>query len=301
MDNLQTKNATKELPDGYHAHKVCIVNPDGTWPAPGGSTVAVSNFPATQPVSLAAVPAHDVNVTNFPSGFMVAVSNFPATQPVSGTVAVSNLPATQPVSAAALPLPSGASTEATLAALNAKVTTVNTGAVVLNNAAAVAKGAQGTNAIPTQDMKDSGRVRITLFATGVAAGATGVETMINLTRSADQGANSSASSFVITNGKKFRIESITFCTRGHNTATAQVTTFSLRTAAGTVTTGSTVVLMAARCGTPATANAWDRNTIVFPDGYEITGDGVQQIGVSANSVFVTNAPTWDVMITGYEY
>lgn len=44
-------------------------------------TVAVNNFPVTQPVS-----------------GTVAVSNFPATQPVSGTVAVSNFPATQPVS-----------------------------------------------------------------------------------------------------------------------------------------------------------------------------------------------------------
>jgi hypothetical protein len=41
------------------------------------------------------------------------------TQPVSGTLAVSNFPATQPVSAAALPLPAGASTEATVSALNA--------------------------------------------------------------------------------------------------------------------------------------------------------------------------------------
>ena len=61
----------------------------------------------------------------------VAVTNFPATQPVSGTVAVSNFPAsqpvtgtffqtTQPISAATLPLPSGASTEATLALIKAK-------------------------------------------------------------------------------------------------------------------------------------------------------------------------------------
>ena len=39
---------------------------------------------------------------------------------VSGTVAVSNFPATQPVSATALPLPAGASTEATLALIKAK-------------------------------------------------------------------------------------------------------------------------------------------------------------------------------------
>ena len=46
-----------------------------------GGTVAVSNFPATQPVSGS-----------------VSVSNLPATQPVSGSVSVSNFPATQPVS-----------------------------------------------------------------------------------------------------------------------------------------------------------------------------------------------------------
>lgn len=70
------------------------------------------------------------------------------TQPVSGTVtanagsgtfAVSGTfwQATQPVSAAALPLPSGASTEATLSTLNGKVTAVNTGAVVLAAGSAV--------------------------------------------------------------------------------------------------------------------------------------------------------------------
>ncbi len=43
--------------------------------------------------------------------------------------------ATLPVSLAAVPLPSGASTETTLAALNTKVTAVNTGAVVVSSSA----------------------------------------------------------------------------------------------------------------------------------------------------------------------
>lgn len=63
------------------------------------------------------------------SGGTVNVGNFPATQPVSGPltdaqlratsvpVNVDNFPATQPVSAAALPLPTGASTETTLASV----------------------------------------------------------------------------------------------------------------------------------------------------------------------------------------
>lgn len=64
----------------------------------------------------------------------VSIANLPATQPVSGTVAldagslaaletvsVGNFPATQPISAAALPLPTGAATETTLAAASAKL------------------------------------------------------------------------------------------------------------------------------------------------------------------------------------
>ena len=89
----------------------------------GSGTVAVSNFPVTQPVSgtvtadqggapwSVTLPAgtqvtltgsNSVAVSNFPATQAVSgtvnISNLPATQAVSGTVSVSNLPATQPVS-----------------------------------------------------------------------------------------------------------------------------------------------------------------------------------------------------------
>lgn len=51
---------------------------------------------------------------------------------VDGTVGISG---TVPVSAASLPLPTGASTEATLSSLNGKVTACNTGAVVVSSSA----------------------------------------------------------------------------------------------------------------------------------------------------------------------
>jgi hypothetical protein len=38
-----------------------------------------------------------------------------------------------------------------------------------------------------------------------------------------------------------------------------------------------------------------------PEGLEITGDGTLQIGATVNSVYVTNAPTVDLLIAGYEY
>lgn len=164
------------------------------------------------------------------------------------------------------------------------------------------KGTQGATGFTVQDMKDAGRTNINLFAVGVAAGATGVETAITLTKSAGVAATTAAASFVITNGKTFRITSISFATRGHATATAQATTFSIRVnAAGAVVTTSTPVVLAARSATGPVASDWDRYTIPLGDGFEIAGNGTIQFGVTANAVYVTNAPTWDVTITGFEY
>ncbi len=62
--------------------------------------------------------AGTVAVSNFPGS--VAVSNFPSSQPVTGTF----FQATQPVSAAILPLPAGAATQTTLAAVLAALASV---------------------------------------------------------------------------------------------------------------------------------------------------------------------------------
>jgi hypothetical protein len=376
---------------------------------------------------------------------------YPATQPVSGTVTVSNFPATyavtgtfwqatQPVSAAALPLPAGASTEATLAALSAKFSalgqttmsasvpvtlasnqsavpvsgtfwqatqpvsltsttitgtvastqsgtwtvqpgnTANTtawkvdgsavtqpvsiatapvlvagaaiigkvgidqttpgttnkvsigtdGTVTINTLPAgtnaigklaansgvdigdvdvtsiapptLTKGTQDATGFSVQELKDAGRVHVNYYATAAAAGSTTTETAITLTKSSGTSATSTGTSFVVTSGKRYRIESITVATRGHSTATIQTTTFKLRVnTAGAVTTSSTPVVFSARSATPATASAWDRFQLPIPDGFEIAGDGTLQIGITAAATYTTNAPTWDVAIIGYEY
>jgi hypothetical protein len=158
--------------------------------------------------------------------------------------------------------------------------------------------------LPTFDRHD-GRTLVQFYASGAAAGATGAETAIQLAKAGVLGGAPAAAAASLTppSGKRFRITSITFGTRGNATATAQVTTFSLRVnAAGAVATGSTGIALQARLGTPATALAWDRLTLNFEDdGPELIGDGTLQWGITANAVFVTNAPTWDVLITGYEF
>ncbi len=164
------------------------------------------------------------------------------------------------------------------------------------------KGTQGATGFSTQDLKDAGRTSIIYSATNVASGSTTTETAITLVKSAGTGATSSAGTFVVTNGKRFRITSISCATRGNSTATAQTTTFNLRlNTAGAVTTSSTPILMSVRSATPATSLEWDRVTFPIPDGYEILGDGTLQIGMTAAATFVTNAPTWDVTIIGFEY
>lgn len=191
---------------------------------------------------------------------------------------------------------------AVLAADTALVVAISPNSTTSVTHPTITKGTQGASGVSTQDLKDAGRTNITLFSVGAASGATGVETAITLTKSAGTAANTSTVSFVITSGKTFRITSISVATRGNVTATIQSTTFNLRlNTAGAVTTTSTPILMAIRSATPATASAWDRFILPIPDGFEISGNGTIQFGITANATFVTNAPTWDVLITGFEY
>lgn len=176
-------------------------------------------------------------------------------------------------------------------------------AIRLNSVDATLKAS--CNDSTSADLKDvaliNARTPVSYYAIAAAAGATTVETAISLTRALSTGATSTADSFAVTSGKKFRITSFSVATRGHNTATAQSTTFNLRLSSGATTTTSTPVVISARSATPATANAWDRVIFPIPDGYEITGDGTLQFGVTAAATYVTTGPTWDVNIIGYEY
>jgi hypothetical protein len=150
---------------------------------------------------------------------------------------------------------------------------------------------------------NTSRTFVHLWAVAAAAGTTGTETAITLTRSGAAGASTTTgTSFTPTSGKRFRITSMSFATRGNATATVQTTTFALRVnTAGAVTTTSNI-WFSARSATPATASAWDRYALNFgDDGPELVGDGTLQYGVTAAATYTTNAPTWDVEITGYEF
>jgi hypothetical protein len=170
-----------------------------------------------------------------------------------------------------------------------------------------ATGADGgnitnANPVPVQSV-NTARTYLTFFANAAAAGTTGTETAIAISRATMDGtaAGTAANSQTPTSGKRFRITTVTFGSRGNATSSAQTTNFSIRVnSAGAVTTTSSVALSAGTA-TPASVSAWDRWFIDFgSDGPEIVGNGTLQWGVTANSTY-TNAPTWYVTITGYEY
>ena len=189
----------------------------------------------------------------------------------------------------------------------AKVSVTNNGGATtttlnLNTAYGYLQPSSDSGALLVQQDVNVNRTNVMYYAVAAAAGATGVETAISLTKSSGTSATSAAVSHVVPANRKLRIISITVATRGHATATIQSTTFNLRlNTAGAVTTTSTPVIFSARSATPATANAWDRLSIPLGEGFEIAGNGTLQIGITAAATFVTNAPTWDVIITGYEY
>lgn len=149
----------------------------------------------------------------------------------------------------------------------------------------------------------TGATPVNFFATGAAAGTTGTETAITLSRSPSPGGTvTTGTSFVVTSGKRFRITSASFSSRGNATATAQVSVFSVRVNTGGATTTSSAIFFQGRTGNGAAASSYDRFVVDFGGiGPEIPGDGTLTFGVTANSVFVTNAPTWDVLITGVEF
>jgi hypothetical protein len=180
---------------------------------------------------------------------------------------------------------------------------IKTQVVQLDAGGATEKLVSPSLPLPTK-VCDTSKTIIQLYATAVASGTTTTETAISLIKTAMGGGAppAGAASFVVTSGKRFRFTTFTVASRGHATATAQITKFTLRiNSAGAVVTGSNTAFTI-QTATPATALAYDRLTLNFEgEGPEIVGDGTLQFGLTANSVFVTNAPTWDVLITGYEY
>lgn len=238
----------------------------------------------------------DVDVLTLPSVQIASQANpFTTAVPVSGTVTITDGSGPVTVDGTVSANQSGTWNIGTLTSItNAVPVTDNSGSLTVD---------APTTAPLNVRITDSNRTELRFYAVAAAAGTTGTETAITLTRSSGTSATSTGASWTVTNAKRFKIIYLSFATRGNNTATAQTTTFNFRiNTGGAVTTTSTPIILAARSATPATANAWDRVVISLPgDGLELVGTGTLQFGITAAATYVTNAPTWDVTMIGYEY
>jgi hypothetical protein len=176
------------------------------------------------------------------------------------------------------------------------------GSVDIATAAATAKGTQGANAVPTQDLKDAGRTQVHWYTT-IPVTATATDTLQSLTGT--RGSTIVAGTTTpttVTAGKTFRITR--FAASYIATATSGYGICRLRAnSTGSVGIGSPIIsTIAVGSSTPATANASGMEEASLGEGWELpTGAG---IGISVQGFAGTTATAVGfvfVAVSGYEY
>ena len=332
-----------------------------------GNVISVDDAGGSLTIDSAQLPAAlaaggGLKVEGVAGGIPMPVSGtfWQATQPVSGVF----WQATQPISAAALPLPAGASTEATLALIKAKTDNIDValstrtkpadtqtadvtdrvgrllgviasitaavdvsdraarllgvvqsitgalptgankiGTVDIATAPATAKGVQGANGVPTQALKDGGRVNIMwtveFSPTAVA------EALLTVTESRDGAATSTFTSKVITSGKRIRITSWNLCVENTLGVNPKRNKVRMRFAAtgGALATSPLQANLLASVATAVNTIGQTANAN-FSDGIEFLGDGTKAIGFTNESPdWVTAAQTSKIYLTifAFEY
>jgi hypothetical protein len=168
---------------------------------------------------------------------------------------------------------------------------------------AVAKGAQGATAMPTQDLKDSGRVNIqwTLEFSPAAV----AEALMTMTESRDGAAVTTFTTKVVTNGKRLRVTSWSMTVE--NTLGVNPKRAKLRmkyNGAGAVVVASPLQANLVASVATAVNTVGQTAAVPFPDGIEYLGDGTKQIGFTLEFPdWVTAAQTGKVYvtITAFEY
>lgn len=170
----------------------------------------------------------------------------------------------------------------------------NTGLV----ADVTAKGTQGAEALTVQDYKDSGRTFVTLTATGVA-GVTS-EALFSFSQNKGGTITASVSSYTITSGKTFRIQSVALSVRAGAAAVPFSRCILRSNTAGATVVGSNVVYNFGEVfGISATIGVGGNGFVNFPDGLEIAGNGTISFGVSHLDQATTNVINFT--LCGYEY
>ena len=233
------------------------------------------------------------------------------------------LSGTLSVSAAALPLPTGAATEATLASVLTalappvtvdgtvaidQTTPGTTNAVEVIQVPAITKGTQGSRGLTVQPLRDAGRVSVVYRPShgigaysGFSSDTAYVATMYKALGSGSVSA--SGTSFVIPAGKIFRVQTFRAMMMVQTTSpvATRVQVGLLIDPSGTVTNASPLA-MTIRLTGQATAGFSSYDDITIPEGFDIVGDGTLAIGVYLLANFASGAgPAVQFNLVGYEF
>lgn len=296
---------------GTNLHVVCdsgcAAGSPGQQTMAASSPVVIASNQSAIPVTLATAPTTPVTGTFWQTTQPVSGSFWQATQPVS----IATMPstpvtgtfwqATQPISAAALPLPTGAATETTLAALNTKVTTVNTGAVTIAAVPALTKGTQGATGFSTQDLKDAGRTLVTLTADAVTPAAS--ETLITVAKLVGDTVTAGVTTYAVTSGKTLRIQGLSLSLVS-STTTVNKVRVRLRTLSSGACLATSPVVATWELAWPTAVAAVVANSpgvsrdLTFPDGLEFSG-ATRNVCLSAIAAAANG--TLSVSLLGFEY
>jgi len=145
-----------------------------------------------------------------------------------------------------------------------------------------------------QNLKDSGRTQVTLFADNI----TGVTTEALATMSITKGvvAQTAATSYTVTSGKTFRVQAI-FVEAHATSTTATQSRVRLRSAASSLLATSPILALVSVTSRTAVADSGQAEQFNFPDGLEIAGGTV----VGFSHIESTTSSAVSVCIVGFEY
>jgi len=155
------------------------------------------------------------------------------------------------------------------------------------------KGTQGANALNVQELKDAGRTMKVLSAAFTAAT---TEALVTLTPVIAGVAGATGTSFTVTSGKTFRVQSLMVTTKNAGAAIQGVVCNLRMASTGAITATSSLIATVGAGTLAATANNVASESADIPDGLEFTGTmqfGISQLGTATAGNTVT--------LIGYEY
>jgi hypothetical protein len=215
-------------------------------------------------------------------------------------VRVRNVGGTTPSNAITIRITNGGGTVFQNASVPAGTNKIGT--VDIATAAATAKGTQGVNGVPTQDLKDSGRNAVH-FYTLIPVITTATDTLQSLTGT-KAGATVIATSTpaVVTTGKTLRVTRLSATYIATATSGYGIVRLRFNTGGVVAVTSPIAATLAVGAGTPGTANSTGSVETILGEGWEFaaaTGIGISVQGFAA--VTATAVGYILVSVTGYEY